>query len=80
MSSLSFSTFFCSKGSARARERWAAKPLDARNESGSHTRFARGNKKKERLLVVKGVADNDVIQKIEDTEQYPHHNAMADLQ
>ena len=64
----------------QARERWAAKPLDERNESSSHARFTRGNKKQETLLVVTGVADSDVIQKIEDIEQYPHHNAIADPQ
>jgi len=60
--------FRFSKGSARERERWAAKPRDARDESGSASpvsrlqsrawsfaglrRFARMTKKKERLLVV----------------------------
>ena len=31
--------FRFSKGSARARERWAARPRDARNEGGSHLMF-----------------------------------------
>ena len=45
--------FRFSKGSARARERRAAKPRDARNEGGACLRrFARRTKKKERLLVV----------------------------
>ena len=59
--------FRFSKESARARERRAAKPLDARNESGSSpvsrlpsrecslsclVHFTRRTKKKERLLVV----------------------------
>ena len=57
--------FRFSKGSARARERWAAKPRDARNKSSPVSRsqsrawsfaclgrFARRTKKKERLLVV----------------------------
>ena len=53
--------FSFSKGSARTRERLAAKPRDARNEGGAFSRawsfaclarFARLTKKTERLLVV----------------------------
>ena len=54
--SLFFFTF--NEGSARARERRAAKPRDARNDDGARSylrlvRFSRRTKKKERLLAVK---------------------------